>query len=183
MRILARKAGHQHIPDYIEKVAHACVLADETLMRVLYYDCAPFGGEVALPVSNGRKKFDGSAGWLSDLTSRDLIAVRLGVLKFRGWQPNSVPVAPKVPTDDDFKPRFEQKGVDMRIGLDVANFAEYKSVDRVAFITNDTDCVPAFKHARKCGLQVVLIAFPNQRGATELRHHSDFERRIAWPAP
>lgn len=154
LRVLARKAGHNYIPDYIEKVAHACVEQDETLLRALYYDCAPFRGEVPLPVSGDRTSFQGSDSWLKDLASRDLIAVRLGVLKFRGWQPKRTPLLPEIPKDADFEPRFEQKGVDMRIGLDVATFADSRSVDRVAFITNDTDCVPAMKHARKAGLQV-----------------------------
>jgi hypothetical protein len=38
LRVLATKAGHQYTPEYVEKVAHACVEADEVLYRVLYYD-------------------------------------------------------------------------------------------------------------------------------------------------
>ena len=49
------------------------------------------------------------------------MAVRLGVLKFRGYKLKKTPVTGIAAlTDADFKPDFEQKGVDMRIGLDIA---------------------------------------------------------------
>jgi uncharacterized LabA/DUF88 family protein len=183
LRVLARKAGHQYNPDYIEKVAHACVTADETLLRVLYYDCAPYNGKVALPVSGHLTEFKGSDTWLKQLAAKDLFAVRRGVLKFRGFKPKKIPIATTTLTDADFKPDFEQKGVDMRIGLDIANQADKKSADRIILLTGDTDCLPAMKQARIQGLQVVLVSFPNQRAAPELLWHSDFSRLIAWPAP
>lgn len=80
-------------------------------------------------------------------------------------------------------PDFEQKGVDMRIGLDIANHASAKSVDRIILITADTDCIPAMKQARISGLQVIIVAFPGQKLPPELLWHADFERRIAWPDP
>lgn len=182
LRVLARKAKYTYNPDYIEKVAHACVEPDETLMRILYYDCAPYSGKVKLPVSGADYEFTGSDGWLRVLAAKDLFAVRRGVLKFRGYKPKSIPVATQALTDADFKPDFEQKGVDMRIGLDIANHAAMRSVDRIVLVSGDTDCLPAMKHARISGLQIVLVTFPNHSVAPELLWHSDFERRVAWPA-
>lgn len=182
LRVLARKAKLEYNPDYIEKVAHAYVQPGEALLRILYYDCAPFVGEVALPVSGNRTRFDKPDAWLLALAKKDLIAVRRGVIKFRGWKPRVTPVPPNVPTDAEFDPVFEQKGVDMRIGLDVATFAQIRSVERIALVTNDTDCVPAMKFARKAGLQTVIVTFPKHNCASELLYHADFERRIAWPA-
>ncbi|GGD96282.1 hypothetical protein GCM10011390_13810 [Aureimonas endophytica] len=182
MRALARDAKRQYDVDLIEKTAHACVDADETLLRALYYDCAPFSGTVRKPVSGEPYEFKGSDAWLRDLASRDLFAVRRGVLKFRGFKPRRIPVAAETLTDDDFKPDFEQKGVDMRIGLDIANFATQRSVDRIILVTGDTDCIPAMKNGRISGLQIVMIEFENHRLAPELLWHSDYKRRIAWPA-
>ena len=182
LRVLGRKAGHHYNPDYIEKIAHACVEPDETLLRVLYYDCAPFNGSVSLPVSGQPHQFEGSDHWLRHLAAKNLFAVRRGVLKFHGFKPRKIPVTPAALTDADFKPDFEQKGVDMRIGLDMANFSATKTVDRIVLITGDTDCLPAMKHARINGLQVVLVSFPNRKAAPELMWHSGFERRVAWPA-
>jgi uncharacterized LabA/DUF88 family protein len=181
LRVLTRKAGHDYVPDYIEKIAHACVAHDEQLLRILYYDCAPYQGTVKLPVSNHSYEFNGSDSWLRRLAAKDLFAVRRGVLKFRGWTPKTVPLPPNAATDENFRPNFEQKGVDMRIGLDVATFSDHRAVDRLILVTGDTDCIPAMKHARKAGVQVILIGLPNHSCAPELLWHSDFDRQIGWP--
>lgn len=181
LRVLTRKSGRKYDPDFIEAMAHACVAADETLLRILYYDCAPFNGEGLLPVSGEKKVFDGSDQWLRRLAQKDLFAVRRGVLKFRGFKPKKIPIQPKELTDADFAPDFEQKGVDMRIGLDIATFSTSRAVDRIILVTNDTDCTPAMKHGRKAGLQVALVKLPNQTVPAELAYHADFTREVNWP--
>jgi uncharacterized LabA/DUF88 family protein len=168
LRVLVRTAGYKYDPDYIEKVAQASInSSDEVLLRVLYYDCAPYHGTGKLPVSGGLKTFSGSDAWLYELAAKDLFAVRRGVLKFRGFKPKKVPIVPTAMTDNDFAPDFEQKGVDMRIGLDIATFCETKAVERIILISGDTDCIPAMKHARK-----------------ELLWHADLKRVIpTYPTP
>jgi uncharacterized LabA/DUF88 family protein len=183
LRVLARKAGHDYNPDFIEEVAHAVALEDERILRILYYDCAPYSGKAKLPVSGAEHVFKGSDTWLNVLAAKDLFAVRLGVLKFRGFKPKKIPIASSALEDADFAPDFEQKGVDMRIGLDIANYAAMRSVDRIILITGDTDCIPAMKHARISGLQMVLAAFANQKPAAELIRHTDFLRNVPWPVP
>jgi len=179
--VLARKAGREYVPDYIEKLAHAAVQNDEELLRVLYYDCAPYRGEAKLPVSGEKKKFSGSDTWLKKLAEKELFAVRLGDLKFRGFKPKRIPVAPTTLTDNDFRPDFEQKGVDMRIGLDIATFSSNRTVDRIVLMSGDMDCIPAMKHCRKAGLQVVLATFPEWTPAPALSWHADFLRAVDWP--
>ena len=183
LRVLVRQAGFRYDPDYIEAVAHACVAGDETLLRVLYYDCAPYQGNPKLPVSGKPAVFQGSDEWLKVLAAKPLLAVRLGTLKFRGFEPKRIPIVADALSDDDFKPRFEQKGVDMRLGLDIVSYAADRSVDRVILVTGDTDCLPVMKRARTAGLQVVLVQFPKQRLARELLWHSDFQRPVEWPRP
>ena len=183
LRVLTRQAKLDYNPDYVQKIASVCALPEETATRVLYYDCAPYSGMTKLPVSGASHEFKGSDAWLRQLAAKDLFAVRRGVLKFRGWKPRTLPVAARPLTDSDFKPDFEQKGVDMRIGLDIANYAKTKAVDRIVLLTGDTDCIPAMKYGRIAGLQVVLVTFPNRKATPELLWHSDFERRVAWPSP
>jgi hypothetical protein len=77
--------------------------------------------------------------WLRNLARKDLFAVRRGVLKFRGFRPRKVPISADSSTDADFEPVFEQKGVDMRIGLDIALYSQSRTVERIAIITQDTD--------------------------------------------
>lgn len=180
LRVLARQAGKNYDPALIESVALSCVLPEEELYRALYYDCAPYAGSARLPVSGTQHRFTGSDQWLNDLSRKNLFAVRRGVLKFRGWKPKTVPVPATTLMDTDFEPVFEQKGVDMRIGLDIALFSQTRAVERIALLSNDTDCVAALKHARRSGLQTVLICLPGFLVAPELLSHADFRRDVAW---
>jgi uncharacterized LabA/DUF88 family protein len=182
LRAVAGQARVPYNPSSIENFAQACAVANEELFRVLYYDCLPYQGEQKLPVSGQTVTFGDSGQWLQDLARKDLFAVRLGVLKFRGFKLKRIPAnGAATLTDADFKPVFEQKGVDMRIGLDMASYSAIKDVDRIGLVTADTDCVPAMKHARKSGVQVVLIELPARRVPVELAQHSDFIRPVAWP--
>ena len=56
----------------------------------------------------------------------------------------------------DLAPDIEQKGVDLRIGLDVAWLAMRRIVDAIVLVTGDSDFVPAMKFARREGLKVFL---------------------------
>ncbi len=182
LRVAARKAGRHYDPGFIESFSKNCPSSDEELFRVLYYDCPPYQGQQKLPVSGLTKTFDESGQWLQVLAQKDLIAVRLGVLKFRGFKLKKVPVAGSdALTDADFSPDFEQKGVDMRIGLDIAAYSALKHVDRIGLVTADTDCVPAMKLARKSGAQVVLFALPGSAVPSELSQHADMVRSVVWP--
>jgi uncharacterized LabA/DUF88 family protein len=129
------------------------------------------------------RSFNANDGWLRDLAKRDLLAVRLGQLRLRGFErkPNTNHKGAGDLTDDDFKPVFEQKGVDMRIGLDIANYCQVRSLDRIALVTGDTDCVPAMKHARKAGIQVIIVQLPGHNLHESLREHADFVRQVGFP--
>ena len=184
LRVLSKKAKKLYDPDLIEKFAHACKAADEEIFRILYYDCAQYSGTVKLPVSGNAHTFVANDAWLHALSYKDLFAVRRGVLKFRGYVPRVRPnpktgAAPRTTfTDADFKPNFDQKGVDMRIGLDVAAYSANKSVDRIVLVSADTDCIPALKYGRKAGLQTVLVQPENAHLAPELLAHADFRRVV-----
>lgn len=183
VRKLARKANKTYDPGFIEKVGLSCKTGSEEIQRILYYDCAPFHGKARLPVSGNQHQFTGSDAWLHELSRRELFAVRRGALKFRGWVPKKIPIAPLVAslTDGDFKPKSEQKGVDMCIGLDMANYAANRTVEVIALVTNDTDCIPAMKYARRAGLQLALVCVPGYTPVPELLAHCDFQRSIQWP--
>lgn len=182
LRVKSQQAGKQYNPDFIQDFAQKCKIPGEEVLRILYYDCAPYAGTVKLPVSGSDKVFAGNDRWLEELARKDLFAVRRGVLKFRGFKPKHTPVDQTGPlTDADFNPDFEQKGVDMRIGLDIATYSANRCVDRIILVSNDTDCVPAMKHGRKSGLQVIIVELPGSKVAAELLMHSDFKRVVTWP--
>ena len=51
---------------------------------------------------------------------------------------------------------LKQKGVDMRIGLDIASIALKKQADTVVLVAGDSDFVPAAKLARREGMEIIL---------------------------
>jgi uncharacterized LabA/DUF88 family protein len=50
----------------------------------------------------------------------------------------------------------KQKGVDMKIGLDIASLAYKKLVSQIILIAGDSDFVPAAKLARREGIDFIL---------------------------
>lgn len=58
--------------------------------------------------------------------------------------------------EDDFHINFEQKGVDMRIGVDIASVTFKHQVDQIILISGDSDFVPAAKLARREGIDFIL---------------------------
>jgi uncharacterized LabA/DUF88 family protein len=75
-------------------------------------------------------------------------------------------------TAQDFTFDIEQKGVDLRMGLDIARIALRGLAGTIVVITGDSDLIPAFKFARREGIRVYLD--PLQGGVRpELRIHAD----------
>jgi uncharacterized LabA/DUF88 family protein len=58
--------------------------------------------------------------------------------------------------DDDFEYSAIQKGVDMRIGLDIASLSLKHQVDQIVLVAGDSDFVPAAKLARREGIDFIL---------------------------
>lgn len=112
------------------------------------------------------------------LAQRDLFVVRYGEMKFKGWEKNARNSGP------EYFPSFQQKGVDMLIGLDIATIAITGQAQRIIFVANDTDFVPALKFARRTGrnVQVVIIDLPGRgQKSPALKENSDYCRKVAWP--
>ena len=59
-------------------------------------------------------------------------------------------------TEQDFTISIKQKGVDMRIGLDISSLSTKRLVDQIILIAGDSDFVPAAKFARREGIDFVL---------------------------
>ncbi len=185
LRSNSRNAGYSYTPDFIEAFSRVCGEQGETLQRVLYYDCPLYRGKQRKPVSGSTQEFSASDNWLIDLAGREFFAVRRGTLAFRGWalRSNRTGLGRDL-TDDDFRPNFEQKGVDMRIGLDIATISGNGRIDRIVLVSGDTDLIPATKHARKANLQAMGVQLPvppAQPLAPTLCAHLDSVRNVRWP--
>jgi uncharacterized LabA/DUF88 family protein len=59
-------------------------------------------------------------------------------------------------SDADFRLDLRQKGVDMRLGLDIASLAYKRQVNQIVLISGDADFVPAAKLARREGIDFIL---------------------------
>ena len=59
-------------------------------------------------------------------------------------------------TESDVRYDARQKGVDMRIGLDISSLAYKKHVEQIILISGDSDFVPAAKLARREGIDFIL---------------------------
>ena len=59
-------------------------------------------------------------------------------------------------SSSDLKLNIEQKGVDMRIGIDISSLAYKKQVQQIILISGDSDFVPAAKQARREGIDFIL---------------------------
>jgi uncharacterized LabA/DUF88 family protein len=67
---------------------------------------------------------------------------------------------------------LRQKGVDMRIGLDIATMTLKRQVDTLILVTGDSDFVPAAKLARREGVEFLLDPLW-QQVSDELSEHVD----------
>lgn len=151
----------------------------DILFRVYYYDCSPFGGKVRKPGETEDTDFSQTKAFvakervLKSLAQKERFAVRLGELSFDGWNEvkKTDPVAGAEVTD--YVPKLKQKGVDMKVGLDMAYMALKHTVDKVVLVAGDSDFVAPMKFVRKEGLQVYLYSMGHKVKA-KLIEHSDF---------
>lgn len=184
-----RKLGTAKVPatakdvqSLIEKVCVHEMLRGLTLHRVYFYDAAPLDEQRDKPLQGGRRDFGKepivarSRKLHADLVRVPFVALRMGELSFRGWTLKKSDLPTDQPSltivSDDLHPLIQQKGVDMRLGLDIAALALKRLVQAVVLVTGDSDFVPAMKFARREGLQVFLA--PLGHGIYEtMREHSD----------
>ncbi len=174
--------------DDIEHIAKCCFKKDEELFRFYYYDCRPFEGAAFNPALDSRVDFASNPifkareSFYNNLAVKDYFAFRAGQLKFRGWKvrPRAISDHFKkgAPLDKDaLVPNFQQKGVDIKIGLDIAWLATKNIVDRIILFTGDTDFLPAMKFARTEGVQVIIAAFRDNL-RSEMKDNADEFRII-----
>lgn len=162
---------------------------DEELFRIFYYQGSPNKQTVDKPISKDKINFSESqinkysSNLITELSNKDFVAMRLGDTFFRGWKLKN-PVLEKIRkgiikdtsklTDDDFTPDFQQKGVDIKIGLDVAWLSNNNIVDRIYMVNGDADFIPALKQARRDGIQIKLVKIGTKKINNDLLKHSDF---------
>ncbi len=142
------------------------------LYRILVYDAPPALWKGHLPISGTSLDLSRTpvACWRSAfheaLRGMRKVALRLGEVPAAQvhWQVKPAVIKELLQGkrgwhdlgDDDFRLALRQKGVDMRLGLDVASLAYKRQVNQIVLIAGDADFVPAAKLARREGIDFVL---------------------------
>lgn len=165
--------------------------------RLFFYDCPPFTKRMHTPLARKSIDFGKSPeaefrlALHAEVRKLRKSALRLGRLNETSrWRLTESATARLMrapddfrPTDDDFEIDTKQKGVDMRLGLDVASLAFKRQVDQIVIAAADADFVPAAKLARREGIDVVLDRMGDHRAAPDLVEHVDAIRDCFLPRP
>ncbi len=165
--------------------------------RIFFYDCEPLRKQMHTPIRKiaiNYAKTDQAVFRLAlhkEIQKLRKVALRLGRLNDSSrWKLSAEATTrlienPKefIPVDEDFKLDIIQKGVDMRLGLDVASLAFKKQVDQIIIVSADADFVPAAKLARREGIDVILDRMGAQNASTDLMEHVDGVRDCHMPKP
>ena len=142
------------------------------LYRIFYYDCPPASKRLFHPFL--KKQIDLSKTdlyvwmneFLTELKKKRKFAIRLGKLAEEQAHYTIRPdIVKKLCNgsmqfsglkETDFCIEIDQKGVDMKIGLDIASMAYKHQVDQIILISGDSDFVSAAKLARREGIDFIL---------------------------
>ena len=190
----------KHVPDFAEHKGFDDVpfhaMESELLYRIFFYDCPPLTKKMHKPISmqsidlsktpEAKLRFEIH----EELHETRKVALRLGRLNNASeWRLKATTVKRLreqngiTLTDDDFEIDTKQKGVDMKLGLDVAAMAFKKQVSQIVLVAGDADFVPAAKLARREGIDFVLETM-GQDSAKDLHanvdgvREYDLERRL-----
>lgn len=141
------------------------------LYRIFYYDAHPYKNQEQRPVSKTNINYARTDEAVfreeifAALRGKRKYALRLGhVYREHGWLLHDTSLkellrgdkAVSDLVDDDFRLGLRQKGVDMRLGVDIASLTLKQQVDTVVLVTGDTDFISVTKLARREGVEIIL---------------------------
>jgi hypothetical protein len=153
-----------------------------TLLRVYFYDAPPASGTLTNPIDGSKLDLSSSPNYSLNIGLQQSLemlpdaALRQGEAAVHGWALGNsalrdiIKNGPRMLAANDFVPNIEQKGVDLRIGLDIARLSLCRTVDVIVVVTSDM--VPAFKFARREGIRVYLDHMKNSV-KRDLKVHAD----------
>ena len=156
------------------------------LYRIFYYDCPPIDKNILNPITNktvnlGKSdEYKWTCDFYNELKKHRKVALRMGRLSedqigyrikhdsFRKLLNGELSIEDL--TEHDLYLNLEQKGVDMRIGVDISSLSFKKQVDQIILVSGDSDFVPAAKQARREGIDFLLSPMGNPIKADLFEH-------------
>jgi len=164
------------------------------LLRTYFYHAPPARGKLTNPLDKMIKldlaqtpTYRNHERLMNRLELMPDFALRLGETVVRNWKLGrqalrSLTEKARAVEPRDLVPAIDQKGVDLRIGLDIARLSLGHMVQALVVVTGDSDLVPAFKFARREGVRVILVHL-NHGVRRDLRAHCDTVLSVNWPVP
>lgn len=152
----------------VERIKQHPAVEGCELLRAYYYDAPAAQGILINPIDGSTmdlqagERTQAAMRLQAELMSAPNFALRMGEVRSGGWQVREATIngfSTKGARDlkaNDLVPNLRQKGVDIRIGLDIARLSLNDTVRALVVVTADTDFVPAFKFARREGIKVYL---------------------------
>lgn len=182
---LGRHPTADDIVDACARLQAIPELSEYELLRIYYYDAVPLATTVKMPVSRQSfnlgttQRFRSAQSLYDQLVLKPHFALRMGhvILSPNNWRikprvARGLVTQPRALTDADFDLELSQKGVDMRVGMDMARLALRDLVRAIVVVTGDSDFVPAFKFVRREGVKVILEPL-GHNVRLELKQHAD----------
>ena len=138
----------------VDEVLGACVAKTPDtidLLRTYYYDSLPYQGDP--PTQEESDRFAGKRRFFEALRRIERFQVREGRLALRGYNNRN-------------EPMFQQKRVDLMLGLDFALISSKRQITHAALIAGDSDFIPAVEVAKQEGIAVWLFHGPGRSSAS-----------------
>lgn len=153
------------------------------LLRTYYYDAQPATGKITHPITGKQlnlaesEVYARNKAFLQKLELQPDISLRAGEVSPRGYKLRYEALSDQtLPnrhlTEGDFIPDLEQKGVDLRIGLDIARLSLRALVRTIVVVTGDSDFIPPSSSRDVRGVRVIL-AHMGHGVKRDLKAHTD----------
>ena len=129
---------------------------DSDILRTYYYHCPAYQGNP--PTKEQSERYATQRKFFAALEDIPRYTVRLGRLAYRG-------------NDLSGHPKYEQKRVDILLGVDLVQLAAKQAIQEAILVAGDSDFIPAVVAAKQEGVLVRL--FHGVRPHNELRLECD----------
>ncbi len=141
--VLREVAGGRRV-NYRDLISSIVVNAggDRDVIRIYYYHCLPYQDHP--PTSEQSERFGRMQRFFRALQRTPRFEVRQGRLAYRGL-------------NNEGNPIFEQKRIDLLLGIDLVLHSVRRSIDEAFLIAGDSDFIPAIRVAKSEGVVVYLV--------------------------
>ena len=165
---LEKVLQHDHAKAQINfgKLADTMVGEGNELLRAYYYHCPPYRGSP--PSEDEHERYRKRQGFFTALGHIPRFEVRLGRLAFRGLDENGNQI-------------FQQKRVDIMLGVDMVLLALKQRVSKVVLLSGDSDFTPAVEAVKAEGVLTTVwhgSSSEQTRPSDDLLRECDEQREL-----